>query len=158
MHLVFADHRDVVFRLAGHYAGVTAYAGRLIDGHSPRVAFILEAGVNAQLLRRLFGSLFCEAGIPAIFRDVGGYHDGAPLHQVMLLGGGERVFRAGLDYFQAGAEPRGIRGAKGIRVETHAVAHAAGIRSPEAELDRDGIIGLPRLYPDRSSNAAALVL
>ena len=42
VHLLLADDRDVVLRLAGDDAGTAADAGVQIDGHAPLVAVVGE--------------------------------------------------------------------------------------------------------------------
>ncbi len=42
----FANHRDVVLRLASHYASAATRASIQIDGHAPGVAFIFHFGIE----------------------------------------------------------------------------------------------------------------
>ncbi len=41
-HLILADHRNVVLRLAGDHAGVAAGAGRQVDRHAPLIALVVS--------------------------------------------------------------------------------------------------------------------
>src|ERR1019366_9200207 len=51
-YLVLPHHGDIVFRLAGNHAGAASGAGVKVDGHAPRVAFILPLGIKRKFLRR----------------------------------------------------------------------------------------------------------
>src|SRR5437764_11949127 len=56
-HLILADHGNVVLRLAGDYASITADAGTEIDGESPAVAVMFVFGIKRQCPRRVLAHL-----------------------------------------------------------------------------------------------------
>ena len=118
-HLVPADDRNVVLRLAGDDAGLAAGAGVEVDRHSPLVQTVefgrrIE-GIAARDLRRLFRQrLFrgflvvgrtvrleadrrdeCRVALELV--DIGLANDLAALHRPVLLGVGEGLPRAGDD-------------------------------------------------------------
>src|ERR1700682_3868189 len=62
-NLVLADHGDIIFRDAGHHAGVAAVAVVEVDGHAPGVAGILELLVEGKRLGGLLVAFVRETGI-----------------------------------------------------------------------------------------------
>ena len=66
-HLVLADHRDVVLRLASDDARVAADAGVDVDGHAPLVAVVLVVRVQGQRLRRRLVSFVDRLRIADVF-------------------------------------------------------------------------------------------
>ena len=50
LDLIFADHRDVVFRLTRDHAAVTSGAHRRINNHRPRVSFVVVFWIQAFVL------------------------------------------------------------------------------------------------------------
>src|SRR5438270_4506814 len=65
-HLVFADHRDIILRLASHHAGITSHARGLINGHAPGVTLVLVSGVNRESQWRLLCLLLSETRLAPV--------------------------------------------------------------------------------------------
>ena len=108
--LLFADNRNVVLRLAGNRAGVTANAGVKIDNHRPLVAFVgkfiglIECFIEWRKLVGLLrivriGKKFLERSIVQNPPIAGG---------IMMLRTDERIFLAGFSNCEAVAKPKRI--------------------------------------------------
>ena len=115
--LLFADHRDIVFRLAGDDAVVAADAGVQVDRHAPGVRFCLRTdracrrSVLAAALLPSRSPVLC--GIPREFacRTSGRVPRGR-VHGLVALGGGQLVGAAGLANRYAAGNPRRGAGAQ----------------------------------------------
>src|ERR1700722_980735 len=154
--LLFADHRDVVFGLAGDDAGIAANTFVQIDGHTPGIAFLFESGIQGQAFGFLFFRVDGEVGIFAIFIERG-HADQIATHglvgflgtlvaflvdSVLMLSDGEIIFFAGLfDAQPVGNEGRAA-GANQVGVETRTAADLAGFVASVAEVESDGVISV----------------
>src|SRR5579872_5472966 len=79
----FANHGDIIFRLASHHTAAAAGAGVQVDGHAPGVAFVFHRGIQRQ--RILFGAGLGELRIFAVVvqrRDANRF---AILHSALRL-------------------------------------------------------------------------
>ena len=87
-HLVLADDRDVVLRLAGDHAGAAARADAQVDRHRPLIAAVLVLGkhrVGGAPVRR------GEVGIAAVFLQCPAQGDRAIVRIEVLLGERQRI-------------------------------------------------------------------
>src|ERR1019366_3096627 len=62
-HLVLTHHGDIIFRLAGDHTRAASGAGVEVDGHAPRVSFILPFGIQRELFRRSLRALVRSFGV-----------------------------------------------------------------------------------------------
>ena len=139
-HLLLADDRDVVLRLAGHHAIVAAHAGVQIDRHAPGVGFFfIGIGlVEREAGRGLFFFFFREVGILAVFLQRG-FADQRTMaaigrvHRLVALRRCELVCFAGLANLQAGCEPWRSARAQRIGIEALRSSDAAGALAAVAE-------------------------
>ena len=81
----------------------------------------------------------------------------ASLHAVVVLRAREYAPVAGLPDLEAVSRPRLIRGADRVRVETGPVSDVSRSRPAITEVNGDGIAGLARQYPNRTTDRAAAV-
>ncbi len=161
--LFFADHRNVVFRLAGEHAIVAPHTGVQVNRHAPRVIFLF---IRIRLVEResgrgVFVLFLREVGIVAVFLERAFARQRAVVavgrvHPLIALRGGEHVFVAGLANLYAGGDPRIGAGAQRISVETLTGADAAGALAAVAQSDGDRIVGMPDLHPNRARNFFAV--
>src|SRR5215217_6535571 len=149
--LFLAYNWDVVLRLAGNRARAAANARAKIYYHSPRIGAVLVfVGIVKCLIASWFFSLTRNSfGIGEKLRECAGAQEIAPLHRVMLLGRGERMFFARFPNRQPIAKPKRIRRAQRIRVKPTIFANAANFATAVTEMKRNRIFGLPRLNPNR---------
>src|ERR1051325_5064914 len=161
LDLLLADDGDIVLRLAGDNAGVTADATGRVDRHPPgRFLTVIVLWIKGILLARLVLFIRRVLGLglfQIIFQSVLAY-DFAILHAEMQLRGGERIVRAGITDARARVGPRRIGGANGVGVKALAVADAARATPAVAEMHGDDAVGLARQNPDgNAGERAALV-
>ena len=154
--LLLAYDRDIIFRLAGDDAVITAHARIHVDRHAPRVRLI---GVRIGLVQRQFRGrlfLFSKIGFFLILLQGGCAYQwtraGRRLHCLVALGRGELVGASRLTNREPAGEP-------GRRAETHLIhiepcsgTHPARTASSIAQKDSDGIIRMTNLDPDWSCN------
>ena len=86
------------------------------------------------------------------------HHDGAPFHRMLALGSSQGKFGSDFHDFYTGGKQRRIRGAQRIRIEPDAIADAARTCSPKTQMNGNGIVGVPRLYPNGRAHLPAAVL
>ena len=101
LHLVLADDRDVVLRLAGDYTGAAPGADCQVDGHGPLVA----GGVARCFVVKRQGPATRRAGHGRLLHRAAA-DDLAVLHQVVVLGRRQRRPPVGRPHHQAGTDPR----------------------------------------------------
>src|SRR6202035_3518205 len=169
-HLLLADRRDVVLRLAGDDAGAAAGTDVQVDRHRPLVALVLVGRVEARRLRLFpLGLGVDEVGIGLPLGEGAGAHrlaDGglagggrdlllAALQQVVVLGAGEGEGVAGLADAGARQQPEVRRGAQRVGVGAVAGGDAAGAAAPVAQVQGGAAVGVAGLHPDGGADAAA---
>ena len=97
-HLILADDRNVVLRLASDHASVATVAFVQVDGHRPLVALIGELGfavVERQFLRGRFSMFVGEVRILAVLLERSSRENLTAFHIEVILGTGERIVFAG---------------------------------------------------------------
>src|SRR5581483_3608150 len=128
-NLLLADYWDVVFRLTGNRAGVTANADVQVHDHSPFVAFV---GIVLRVIQRLFSRgmflfLLRELWIGQEFFERAIVKNPArAVHVVMLLSADEPMAPAGFTNCQSIADPKRIRGAQRVSIESDIASDTAG--------------------------------
>ena len=137
--LFFADDRDVIFRLAGDDAGVTADTGVQVDAHAPG---IIPFG-RIRIERGLFHLGITKRWVLLIIVQRPRVDQIAPLHREMVLRRRQLMAPARALGLQTAAEP-GSPSQQRIGVEARAAADLSGLGTPVAERDRDAVVSLPR--------------
>ena len=145
---------NVVFGDARGHARRAAGAHGLIDGHAPRVAFVLVLGVHRHLGRRRVHHVLRELGLVAIRRQRPRADDRAAFHRMVALGRREQDRFAGPAHVAAGKR-QGVCRANRVAVVAHARADPARARAPVAEVHRDGTGDVTRLNECRPGHRAA---
>ena len=129
-HLIFADHRSVVFRHAGDHAGVAAGAGRQVDRHAPLVALVVgELGIDGVDFGN-FRHLLDELGVLLVFLDgdfAGQRTAVLVVAGAALLRGRQRLALAGRRERKARREVEAVAGADQIGVEADVFADAPAL-------------------------------
>src|SRR5271170_8101228 len=119
-HLFLADHRNIIFGLAGDDAGVAAHALVQVHGQAPGVTFGFEAGIKREAFGGFFVRVFSEIRVFLPFRERGdadqvaarGFHAfffhlmAVLVNHILVLRHREIIFLAGLFDFQSGGDPR----------------------------------------------------
>ena len=150
-HLLLADHRDVVLRLAGGDAGLTPDAGIEVDRHRPGRARIRHLGIER--LSRLWP--FQKTWVVAKPGQCALAHQVAAGDAVVSLHRGEPEVVAGL-----GDAVRHLHERRGRVAQRCGVAPDAdrkpSLAPPEPERQRDAIGGLAGHYEDRRQNMPAI--
>src|SRR5262249_22959843 len=168
--LALADDGDVVLGLAGDDAGAAADAGGQVDGHAPLwpVGVRLAGGVLGRVQRHALAFGVLPAGEVRVFAEPGegvGAEDAAffdrvvalEVDQVVVLDAGQLVTPAGPLHLDAGARPRRGPGAQPVHIEAGAGADLAGAGAAVAEVQRHGVVGVPRHGEDRHLQLLAAV-
>ncbi len=135
--LFLADHRNIVFALAGDRTGSAADAGIQIDRHTPLVAFIVfMLGEDRGQFRR-FHHAGSEFGIFAILIEGGLADDGASFHGAVVLGVGE--FMSFTDFFYCYLSQSMIFGVtfQLVGIETDSFGNTADMLTPVTECHGD---------------------
>ena len=132
VHLFFADHGNIVFRLAGDHAGVAAIAAIEINDHGPLVAVVGKlrlSFVERQLLRREFGMFVGKIRILAVLLERGGRKDLAAFHVEVILRASERIIVTRFPDDAGGRRcgPKRARSTHGVGVEAFVRACIAGL-------------------------------
>ena len=158
-HLVLADNRNVVFRLAGDDAGVAAIAAIEVDGHGPFVALVRKFGlalVKGIVFRRRFLA-FGKIRILAVFLESCRHHDVAAFHVEVILRAGHRVAVAGFPDHTSRSRrsPKRVRGAHDVSVEAFVCAGIARLFAPVAQGQNHNTLGLAREDPSGGGDLAS---
>ncbi len=154
--LLFADDRNIVFRLAGDDAVVASDAGIQVDRHAPRVRFLLVGKLLGLIEREIFRRLFFlrEVRLFLVFLETALHHERAfadgSLHRLIALRAGELIDAADGSQLRSAREPRRLAGTQRIDVEPGIGADAAGAGASVAEKYGNRIIGMAGLNPDRA--------
>ena len=156
-HLLFADHGNVVLRLAADDARVAADARVHVDGHAPLVPFVLDLRIKGEGLRGRFVAFLQRGGVAEKFVARDGAHLPASFHQVVVLRAGKRVTLAGGDDVQPRAKRHRVGRAQRVGVEPRAVARLPGARPPVTEMHRGASVGVTGHDKHRALHAAAAV-
>ena len=119
---VFADHRNIVFRLACDDASVAADAGVYVDGHAPGVTLIFVAGIQRAF--RLVMAAFAsdEVRVLPVLLNGRGANQIAAFHAVMKLRAGKRILGADFTDLHSGPIAGRICGSNRIGIEAGAVS------------------------------------
>src|SRR6266853_270355 len=151
-----ADHRDVVFRLAGHHARAAAGTGVQVYRHAPRVAVVFHLGVQRERIFLYVG--LRELRILAVLVQRRDAHDVAPFHRVVRLRCGQRPFRARLSDLESRAYPRRGERPNPTRVEARARSNAPRARASIAKKNSYAFVRVAGHHPRRRDNGSPLIL
>src|SRR5262249_24465459 len=164
-HLLFADDRNVVLRLAGDDARATAGASRQIDHHSPlvpRLAVLMcrinrsGQGWSLGRLARFDRRLFPAAWVLLELGKISAPNDVTSVQSVMRLSAGEWKMAAGRSDFQRAREPGLGRAAEGKRIAADRVRRISADSSCRsaaiAQMNRHGAVGMAGHDPNRRAN------
>src|SRR6185437_2499504 len=158
LHLILADHRYVVFRLARHGARVAADARIEIYAHSPGVlagrVVLVQAGWRVRIAIPCRG----EPGIMQILVQRAHAQQVTALHVEMMLGAGKRVSFAGLAQPQSARVPWSRRGAQTVSIESLPITDMPCGTTAISQVQRHAALGLTRHDPDRYLQLAAVQL
>ena len=103
-HLVFADHRNIVLRLAGHHASVAAVATVQIDRHAPGITRVSKFLVKRIFLGRFLVPFVRERRILLVFLQRPGRQNLPAFHVEVILRTRQRIIIAGLADFAPGGD------------------------------------------------------
>ena len=160
--LLLPNHGNVVLRLAGNNAVVAAHAGVQVDRHAPGIGFlgVVHVRIEREFLRHL--AFLGEVRFFLVLLEIALLHQRTlsdrSFHRLVTLRAGEVVSCAGRSQLNAAREPGILAGAQRIDIVASAGARAPGTRASVAEENRDRVVGVSRLNPDRAFNFLALEL
>ena len=142
LDLLLADDGHVVFRGAGHHAGIAADAGIDIDHHAPGILRGRPRRVETRLFLRLRERRMRRAHLADEIKA---------LHAMMQLR--DRESLASVHFAQGSPRSPGVVGRHHLeRVVAELVADPSGARAAIAERQSDRIFCLPRHHPHRPLN------
>ena len=137
--LSFADNWNVVFCLTGNRACAASDARAKIDNHSPGITPVLVfVGIVKRFVAGRLFPRFCNSfRVSKKVRQCSGAREIAAVHRVMLLRAGKQMFSADFANSQAIAEPKRVRSAQLVRVESGSFSDATNFGASVTEMERD---------------------
>ena len=167
-HLVFADDRNVVFRLTRHNARGATRALVEVDGHRPAVTAIFDRVLFP--LRDAVHHVRTVLGKPRVFLelvDIGLAEDGGQtlrnphvttgihVNGVVVLGGGQGVGAGSLHNLGPVTHPRRSHVAKRLKAESCTTTDTTVERTAAAQRQLHGLVGHARGTKDGGFNRLA---
>src|ERR1019366_3619320 len=158
--LLLAYDGNIVLRLASYDAGFAANARVHVDGHAPLQLGVLIVGVERHLRPRRLDSFVREVGVldeilqgrfannVTVAERLGAVRKIGMVDVLETLRVSEPVSRTGFADFGS-RHPGRIASANLIEVESHAIADATRLGASIAQENRDRVVGMSGLRPDR---------
>ena len=135
--LIFADYGNVIFNFTRDEAGVATNAGGKVNGHAPLVAAvgIFVGGVERLVVFRRFNRFFDGVVLRLKFAQSYGSINLAfcTFDLMVSLSSNEMIAVVCFVQGRAARKPKGIRSSEGIRINSDAVANAAGALASKAK-------------------------
>ena len=157
-HLLPADDRNIIFRLAGDGTHVATNTSAKVDYHAPGMAFVFDRRIQRLPRRGRRPFSFTDGpGILLKVRESSVANEAAAFHALMLLRGRQQLFSICLYNLQAGPAPRCIRSAQGICIKSDVVTGAPRAFSSVTQMHRNAIIPLPCQNPNRRSHGTPAI-